>query len=129
MSFVSISDHFHPWIARQGHSPFVWSVLGGIAASTERIEVMTGVTCPLIRIQLPLPRHFEQAISDVTEEDVADQVICGPDPERHVQAIREYVDAGFDHVYLHQVGPDQEGFFRFFRDELRPLLSDAAIAA
>lgn len=107
----------------------MWSVLGGIAASTERIEVMTGVTCPLIRIQLPLPRHFEQAISDVTEEDVADQVICGPDPERHVQAIREYVDAGFDHVYLHQVGPDQEGFFRFFRDELRPLLSDAAIAA
>lgn len=295
MSFVSVSDHFHPWIARQGHSPFVWSVLGGIAASTERIEVITGVTCPLIRIhpaivaqaaattaammpgrfslglgtgealnehvvgerwpsaserldmleeaiavirelwsgedvehlgahyrvvdarlytlptepppilvaaagpraaetagrladglvstspdadvmdaftsaggegkprygqltvcwaadersaratafewwptaavsgelsqELPLPRHFEQAVSDATEEDVAEQVVCGPDPERHVNAIRGYVDAGFDHVYLHQVGPDQEGFFRFFRDELRPRLSEAAIAA
>lgn len=79
--------------------------------------------------ELPLPRHLEQAVSDVTEEDVAEQVVCGPDPERHVNAIREYVDAGFDHVYLHQVGPDQEGFFRFFRDELLPRLSDVGIAA
>ncbi len=41
--FVSISDHFHPWISAQGHSPFVWSVVGAIAASTDRIEVGTGV--------------------------------------------------------------------------------------
>src|SRR5919112_610556 len=44
--FVSISDHFHPWVSAQGHSPFVWSVLGAIAASTERIGVGVGVTCP-----------------------------------------------------------------------------------
>ena len=37
--FALISDHFHPWIDRQGESPFVWSVLGGIAASTERLRV------------------------------------------------------------------------------------------
>lgn len=48
--FVSISDHYHPWIDRQGHSPFVWSVIGGIAATTERITVGTGVTCPTVRI-------------------------------------------------------------------------------
>jgi G6PDH family F420-dependent oxidoreductase len=48
--FVSISDHFHPWIERQGHSPFVWAVLGGIAARTERIRVGVGVTCPIQRI-------------------------------------------------------------------------------
>ncbi len=46
----SISDHFHPWIDRQGESPFVWSVLGGIALATERLGVGTGVTCPTIRI-------------------------------------------------------------------------------
>jgi coenzyme F420-dependent glucose-6-phosphate dehydrogenase len=48
--FVSISDHFHPWITEQGHSPFVWSVLGAIAARTTNIEVGVGVTCPTIRI-------------------------------------------------------------------------------
>src|SRR5919112_4126258 len=48
--FVSISDHYHPWVTAQGHSPFVWSVLGAVAASTERIEVGVGVTCPIMRI-------------------------------------------------------------------------------
>ena len=48
--FVSISDHYHPWVSAQGHSPFVWSVLGGIAASTERLPVGVGVTCPIVRI-------------------------------------------------------------------------------
>ena len=48
--FALVSDHFHPWIDRQGHSAFVWSVLGGIAGATDRIEVGTGVTCPMIRI-------------------------------------------------------------------------------
>ena len=44
-----ISDHYHPWIDRQGQSPFVWSVIGAIAATTE-LTVTTAVTCPLIRI-------------------------------------------------------------------------------
>lgn len=48
-SFVTISDHFHPWTSSQGNSPFVWGVLGGIAVSTSRIRVGTGVTCPIIR--------------------------------------------------------------------------------
>src|SRR3954470_10124431 len=48
--FVSISDHYHPWVSAQGHSPFVWSVLGAIAASTSTVQVGVGVTCPIIRI-------------------------------------------------------------------------------
>lgn len=47
---VWITDHYHPWIDRQGHSPFVWAVIGGIAAATEGLRVGTGVTCPTIRI-------------------------------------------------------------------------------
>jgi len=47
--FVSISDHFHPWLESQGHSPFAWGVLGAIAATTSRIEITTGLTCPIIR--------------------------------------------------------------------------------
>ncbi|MFN2543565.1 MAG: TIGR03557 family F420-dependent LLM class oxidoreductase [Actinomycetota bacterium] len=285
-TFALISDHFHPWIDKQGHSPFVWTVLGGVAEATERLKVGTGVTCPLIRIhpaivaqaaatvaaampgrfflglgtgenlnehitgerwpaiderldmleeavdvirtlwkggqqthrgrfysleqarvytlpdqlppimiaakgdratklaaaigdglvgtapdkemiqtfegaggdgkprygqltvcwaedeergkktahewwpntsikgelsvELPLPRNFQDAAEMLSPDDVAEGVICGPDPERHLDAIREYADAGFDHVYVHQVGPDQEGFFRFYEREVLP---------
>lgn len=45
-----ISDHYHPWNDAQGQSAFVWSVLGAIAARTERVVVTTSVTCPLLRI-------------------------------------------------------------------------------
>lgn len=47
--FVEISDHYHPWLDLQGHSPFAWTVLGAIAARTERIGLATGVTCPTVR--------------------------------------------------------------------------------
>jgi G6PDH family F420-dependent oxidoreductase len=47
--FVEISDHYHPWLESQGHSPFTWTVLGAIAASTESIRLATGVTCPTVR--------------------------------------------------------------------------------
>jgi coenzyme F420-dependent glucose-6-phosphate dehydrogenase len=280
-----VSDHFHPWVDKQGHSPFVWSVLGGIAQVTERIEVGTGVTCPTIRThpaviaqaaataaamlpgrfflgvgtgenlnehilgdawppgeirlemlteaidvirllweggyqshrgryytvqdariytlpdepppilvaaskpgaaklagahggligvaperdlieafeasggkskprygqvtvcwakseqeakrtahewwpnaavkgdlsqELPLPAHFEQAAQMVSEDDVAEMVVCGPDADAHRGKIREYEKAGYDHVYVHQVGPDQEGFFTFYEKEVLP---------
>ena len=47
--FVEISDHYHPWLDSQGHSPFAWTVLGAIAASTDAIGLATGVTCPTVR--------------------------------------------------------------------------------
>ena len=49
-SYVLISDHFHPWVNAQGHSPFVWGVIGAIAQATERLRLGTAVTCPLIRL-------------------------------------------------------------------------------
>jgi G6PDH family F420-dependent oxidoreductase len=70
--------------------------------------------------ELPLPRHFEQAVKNVTEADVADRVPCGPDPERHIAVINDYLEAGFNQVYVHQVGPDQDGFFEFYRSEVLP---------
>jgi hypothetical protein len=53
----------------------------------------------------------------------AETVVCGPDPERHRAAIQEYLDAGQDHVYVHQVGDDQEGFFRFYGHQILPAFS------
>ncbi|HYY89757.1 MAG TPA: LLM class F420-dependent oxidoreductase, partial [Chloroflexota bacterium] len=58
----------------------------------------------------------------VTEDQAADSIVCGPDPERHVAAIRRFLDAGFDHVSVHQVGPDQAGFFDFYQREVLPRL-------
>ncbi len=55
--FLTISDHFHPWIDAQGHSPFVWSVLGAVAHATNRVRVGTGVTCPIVRTPPALVAH------------------------------------------------------------------------
>jgi G6PDH family F420-dependent oxidoreductase len=285
-SFALISDHFHPWTDRQGQSPFVWSVIGGIAQATRRLELGTAVTCPSVRMhpavvaqaaatcalmmdgrfflglgtgenlnehivgqgwpetevrqdrlveavqvirrlwtgdnvshhgrhftvenarlysrpaeppplllavggprtadlagqvadgmigtdasadaihrfqraggagkpryaeltvcwarsesaarrtaravwptaamesslswELPLPAHFEAVAELVTEDAVAESVICGPDPARYLGGLATYVEAGYDHVCLHQVGPDQVGFMRFFQREILP---------
>ena len=48
--------------------------------------------------------------------------MCGPDSARHLEGIRKYADAGFDHVCVHQIGPDQEGFLRFYAREVLPRL-------
>jgi G6PDH family F420-dependent oxidoreductase len=286
--FLSLSDHFHPWVSAQGHSPFAWSVLGAIAAVTERVEVGVGVTCPTIRIHpaviahatattallfegrfffgvgtgealnehvlgdrwprpelrrtmleeavdiiralwkgetvdhhgphyevenarlfdppedpppiivsgfgeeavrlaarigdgywghsperevidqyekeggtgpryaqlnlcwaedagaarktvheiwpnggvpgqlsqdLPTWTHFEQAAQLVTVDDATASVPCGPDVQPVLESVREFEKAGYDHLYFHQVGPDQQGFLRFWADELRPALA------
>jgi G6PDH family F420-dependent oxidoreductase len=291
--FALISDHFHPWIDQQGHSPFVWSVIGGIAQATERLRLGTGVTCPTIRThpaiiahaaatvaamlpgrfflgvgtgenlnehilgdrwppvdvrqemldeavdvirllwqggeksfygsyymvenarlytlpdepppiyvaasgpssgalagligdglittspsesvaeafrlgggagkpmygqatvcwaktepearrtafkwwpnaaikgelsaELPLPAHFEQAAKMVTEDDVAEAMVCGPDVDRHLEQISKYVEAGYEYVYIHQVGPDQAGFMRFYQQEVMPRLERGGV--
>ncbi|HEX5029552.1 MAG TPA: TIGR03557 family F420-dependent LLM class oxidoreductase [Gaiellaceae bacterium] len=289
--FALVSDHFHPWIDRQGHAPFVWAVIGAIAASTERLELGTGVTCPSMRIhpaivaqaaataaglmpgrfflgvgtgenlnehilgerwprsderrtmleeaigimrglwtgdlfshdgphftvdrarlytlppepirvmvaasgqgaatlageigdglvstapdsalvesytqaggrgprygqltvcwakserearrtahewwpnaglegplsqELPLPSHFEEAAAMVTEDDVAEAVVCGPDLDRHLERIEAFADAGFDHVYVHQVGPDQAGFVEAYANGVLPEIRELA---
>lgn len=291
-SFAVVSDHYHPWIDRQGQSPFVWGVLGAVAEATDRLRVGTGVTCPTVRIhpaiiaqasataaalmpgrfflglgtgerlnehilgapwperdvraemlaeavevirelwkgsvvshrgrhytvdsariytlpdplppiymaaggpkaareaarlgdglistaadralldgyakaggtgprigqvticwgrteaearrtafewwptvalhgdvsqELPSPAHFEVLARSVTEDQVAELVPCGPDVERHVAKITEYVNAGFDQVYIHQVGPDQTGFIKFAEGELLPALRPEAM--
>ncbi|MFF4989009.1 LLM class F420-dependent oxidoreductase [Streptosporangium saharense] len=72
---------------------------------------------------LPLPRHFEQLAEMVSEDDAVASSPCGPDPARHLAAIREYVDAGFDEVYVNQIGPDQDTFFDFYAAKILPELS------
>jgi len=70
--------------------------------------------------ELPTPQHFEQATSLVTEEMVAEAIVCGPDPEIHLENIRQAAEAGYDEVYVQQIGPEQEAFFRFYKKEILP---------
>jgi coenzyme F420-dependent glucose-6-phosphate dehydrogenase len=72
--------------------------------------------------QLPHPRHFAQATENLTPDDVGEVIVCGPDVEAYVERIIACADAGYPNVHLYQVGDDQEGFFRFVRDELLPRL-------
>jgi G6PDH family F420-dependent oxidoreductase len=187
-SFAMISDHYHPWIDRQGQSPFVWAVVGAIAEATERLRLGTGVTCPIQRIhpaivaqaaataaammpgrfflgvgsgenlnehvvggRWPSPpirlemleeaieilrllwqgdfqsfrgRYFEvdnARVYTLPDQPIPVFVAAGA-PEPHVARLREFADAGFDHVSVHQVGPHQEGFFRFYAERVLPEL-------
>jgi coenzyme F420-dependent glucose-6-phosphate dehydrogenase len=68
--------------------------------------------------ELPLPAYFEEMAQLVSEDKVAENIVCGADPEQHIELIKRFADAGYDHVYVHQVGPQQEGFFRFYEREI-----------
>jgi coenzyme F420-dependent glucose-6-phosphate dehydrogenase len=282
--FGLISDHIHPWVDAQGHSAFVWSVIGAIAEATSRFRIGTGVTCPMIRIhpaiiahaaatsaclmpgrfflgvgtgenlnehvlgakwpasdvrlemleeaievmrllwqgdyqthrgkhytvenlrifdlpdepievavaamqpkaarlagrvgdalinvapdkeivrefeegggsgkpkygqvtvcfaeskeqakktafdawpnalvegsasqELPLPRDFEQLVKNGKPDELEGKIVLGNEPDDYLQELQEYEEAGFTHVYIHQVGPDQEGFLEFAKSEL-----------
>jgi coenzyme F420-dependent glucose-6-phosphate dehydrogenase len=70
--------------------------------------------------ELPNPEHFEQAAQMVTPDDVGEKIPCGPDVDRIRKSIDEYADAGYDHVYIHQIGPDQEAFLRMAGREILP---------
>jgi G6PDH family F420-dependent oxidoreductase len=71
---------------------------------------------------LPTPAHFEQASSLVTAEMLGESITCGPHVERHVRTLQAYADAGFDELYVNQIGPDQDAFFAAYRDEVLPRL-------
>jgi G6PDH family F420-dependent oxidoreductase len=85
---------------------------------------------------LPTPAHFEQAAELVTEQMIAESVTCGPDLDKHVAALREYEDAGFDELYVQQVGGGHERFFELYAEHVlphfessRPAAGDAAPSA
>jgi len=72
--------------------------------------------------ELPTPAHFEQACELVTPDHIRNSVACGNDPERFVEVIKQFDDAGYDHLFIQQIGPDQAGFLDFFEREVRTRL-------
>jgi len=74
-----------------------------------------------IATELERPQDYVALEDLITEDAVASSVICGPDPDRHLDAFARFAGAGFDRVYVHQVGPDQEALFRLYERDVLPL--------
>ena len=123
--FALISDHFHPWVDRQGNSPFVWSVLGAIADATEGLEIGTGVTCPTIRIH---PAIIAQAAATVaalmpgrfflgvgTGENLNEHVLGQRWPEWDVRA--DMLDEAIDVIRLLWAGEEASHHGRYYTVE------------
>jgi G6PDH family F420-dependent oxidoreductase len=77
---------------------------------------------PEIGRELPMPAHYRDLASLVTEEQVAEEMPCGPDPEPYLAKIASFRDAGFETLGIQQIGSDQAGFFDFYRKEIEPKL-------
>jgi coenzyme F420-dependent glucose-6-phosphate dehydrogenase len=80
-----------------------------------------GISGPLMT-DLPTPMHFDKVIETMQPEKITEDVILGPDPDRHLHGIKKFIDAGYDHIYVHQIGPGQEEFFQFYADKILPKL-------
>jgi len=104
-----------------------WAANAAEARQTARAWWPTVAVHGAASQELANPKDFEDVSSSVTEEDVAKLIPCGPDPQPILEAIDKYVSAGYDHVYLHQVGPDQRGFLDFAAQELLPVVTKSAV--
>jgi coenzyme F420-dependent glucose-6-phosphate dehydrogenase len=92
-------------------------------AEARRIAYETWPTSALqgeLGQELATPEHYEQATANVTEEQVAEAILCSADPQAHIGALREYADAGFGHVTVQQCGPDQQRLIALYADEVLP---------
>lgn len=93
------------------------------AAEEQAMRFAFGATGWKVMSELPNVVNFEAAVASVRPEDVVGKLVaCGPDPAPHAEAIRRFVDAGFDEVHVVQVADDKQGFFTLWQDDLRALL-------
>jgi G6PDH family F420-dependent oxidoreductase len=88
-------------------------------ATVRRLWPNEGLPGELSQV-LPSPAHFEQASELVSEETLAAAVSCGPDLERHIEAIERYAEAGFDELYIGQIGDAGERFFETYANGVLP---------
>jgi coenzyme F420-dependent glucose-6-phosphate dehydrogenase len=97
-----------------------------VAASDAEARRIAHETWPTSALQgelgqeLATPEHYEQATANVTEDQVAEAILCSADPQDHIGALGEYADAGFDHVTVQQCGRDQERLISLYAEEVLP---------
>ena len=93
----------------RAHHSFRWSALGW-----------------KVQAELPNPVNFDAAAAQVRPEDLRDSIPAGPDVQPYLDAVEKVAGAGYDNIAFLQIGEDQDGFFRFWQDELAPALRDRA---
>jgi len=100
-----------------------WAYSTEEAKETVRYWWPTSAISGPLHADLPTPKHFEDVVEAMGEEPIVpEDTVLGPNPNSYLKAIQTMQENGFDHIYLHQIGPDQEGFFKFFKGEVLPLL-------
>ena len=104
--------------AKYGEVPLSWAPDEAAAVKSAHETFRFGVLGWKVLADLPNPENFESVTEWVTEETMAEEFACGPDVERHLEVAQQFVDAGFDHLALINAGPDPDGFFEFFANEL-----------
>jgi coenzyme F420-dependent glucose-6-phosphate dehydrogenase len=114
---------------RYGQVTVCWAVSEREARRTAHRWWPTAALHGEVTQELPNPAQFTDLVSIVSEDQVAEAIPCGPDPAVHLAKIQAYIDAGYDHVYVHQIGPDQAGFLEFARRELIPAVGSTSRAA
>lgn len=80
---------------------------------------ITGLPGSLMR-ELALPKFFEDAAALVSEKATTEHVACGPDAQKHLDSIKTYLKAGFKKIAIHNIGPNQEEFFKFYKEKIIP---------
>ena len=96
-----------------------WDDDEGTARETARRQWANAALVGQVPRELKTPRHVEEATAAAGEDSVAQSVVCGPDAGPIIEKVRTYVEAGYDHLYFHQIGPRQDDFFRFYAQDLR----------
>jgi G6PDH family F420-dependent oxidoreductase len=111
---------------RYAEVPVAWAPDEHSAAQAALEMSRWAVTGWKVMSELPNPVNFAAASATVREDDILSQFACGADPSRYKQAVKQFVDAGFDHLVLQNAGPDPYGFIDFFERELHQQLGDLA---
>jgi hypothetical protein len=91
------------------------------AAIAHRLWANSGLPGELSQV-LPSPRHFEQASELVTEEMTRSSVVCGKDASEHIDAFGPFVDAGFDEIYVANMGQHYADMLAMYKTEVLPQL-------
>jgi coenzyme F420-dependent glucose-6-phosphate dehydrogenase len=107
---------------RYGMVKVCWAYSQEEAKATVKHWWPTSTVSGPLHSDLPTPKHFEDVVEAMGEPKIPEDTILGPNPNPYLKAIQTLQANGYDHIYLHQIGPDQEGFFKFFKNELMPLL-------
>jgi G6PDH family F420-dependent oxidoreductase len=122
------AEHVKRWKSEAGDKPAQAGYKVCVAETEDegvkiahRLWANAGVPGELSQV-LPSPKHFEQVSELVTEDMTRESTVCGKDVDKHVEAFAPYADAGFDEVYIANMGPHYRDFFALYADEVLPKL-------